>query len=326
MARNAYIGTATILLYTAKGNVTGATCKIRIVKLSDGTKTVDDASMTEVSSTNAPGLYRYSWTPTAIGGYAAYLFQGTFASPTWLQKEEIEVLGATSAPPVGNYTTAALVASALQFEESGDTRLVFDTTSKPTLAEVNQWISEAEDLIDDETHHSWKATTVTDEHYDFEIAEESKSFFRPRRGSNADEKIVFLKHRQIRTLTTGSGDKLEVWDGSQWVDWIATGSAYTEGRDEDFWLDYDQGILYFANSYPSRKKNAVRMTYRYGASSVPGDITRLATTMVASQILQTDTSDLYVAGSETQKKEEVLKRWDDQIKRILNNRAEVRLL
>jgi len=87
-----YQNIAEILQYNAKNNATGATCKIRIVKLSDGTKTINDASMTEVSSTNAPGLYRYSWTPTTSGWYIAYMFEGTFTSPTWLQVNVIEVI------------------------------------------------------------------------------------------------------------------------------------------------------------------------------------------------------------------------------------------
>ncbi len=93
MVTEIYVNVERTFLYWAKADATGATCYFRAVKVSDGTKTVDDAAMTEVSAANAPGLNRYAWTPTETGYYAVYSFEGLFSNPTKLTKGLVEVIG-----------------------------------------------------------------------------------------------------------------------------------------------------------------------------------------------------------------------------------------
>lgn len=90
MVREGHVGTTETLLYTAKSLATGATCKIRIVDMA-GTKTVDDAAMTEIDSTNAPGEYKYAWAATASGAYMVFMFETSFSAPVKLEVELVEV-------------------------------------------------------------------------------------------------------------------------------------------------------------------------------------------------------------------------------------------
>lgn len=82
--------TAAIFVYTAASKATGASCFIRIINM-DGTKTIDDVSLTEIDVTNSPGEYKYSWTPTISGAYLVLMFETAFSAPVKLETELIEV-------------------------------------------------------------------------------------------------------------------------------------------------------------------------------------------------------------------------------------------
>lgn len=88
--RNNIGNIANDLVYSAKSKATGASCLIRIVDM-DGTKVVNDATMTEVDSTNSPGDYKYTWTPSTSGAYLVFMFETIFTSPVKLETELIEV-------------------------------------------------------------------------------------------------------------------------------------------------------------------------------------------------------------------------------------------
>jgi len=61
------------IYYESKRLATGLTdVKIDIVK-TDGNKEIDSADMTELNSTNAPGIYYYDWVPTNAGTYLCYI-------------------------------------------------------------------------------------------------------------------------------------------------------------------------------------------------------------------------------------------------------------
>lgn len=174
------------------------------------------------------------------------------------------------------YTSPELVASLLRLiVPATGARLVFSASTDPTLIEVTNWIREAEDYIDQETEHAWRAVTISDEYHDIK----SNGF-----GLYTRELPIRLRHRQIRTMVSGT-DKIEVWDGASWVDYVAT---KTEGRLNDFWIDYTNGVIYFVGSRPYIQNRGVRVTYRFGASIVPKDIQEACTKLVATKIFQDD--------------------------------------
>ena len=75
------------------------------------------------------------------------------------------------------------------------------------------------------------------------------------------------------------------------MDWVST---KTEGRANEFWLDYNLGIVFLRGFYFWHSKLSVRITYRYQKrATVPNDIKKAAALKVAMELI---TSDVTVAG------------------------------
>ena len=155
-------------------------------------------------------------------------------------------------------------------------RSFFNKDSKPDIISVERLINDAEDWFDEQTHHAWREVTETNEYHD-----------RPyHRSSIWPGTRIPLNHRKIKNLTSGT-DKIEVYEGTDtarlWTDWVAT---KTEGRDNDYWVDYEDGIIYLISWFHFHQTSAVRVTYRFGETSVPNDIRRCVAMMVAKQLLE----------------------------------------
>lgn len=153
----------------------------------------------------------------------------------------------------------------------------FTASTTPTLAEVNDIIARVCDEIDQFTHHAWRNTTVTDEYY---TAMEWTPMI-DGLGDWSDRSRIYMMHRKIHSPLT----KLECFDGNAWVDFVA---SYIEGRAKDFWIDYDRGIIHFANRYPLRRRHAVKLSYIYGDNTIPADIKNAAVMLCCYQLLQRD--------------------------------------
>lgn len=148
-----------------------------------------------------------------------------------------------------------------------------------TNEDVRKFIRSAETRINKITRHSWKEVIVTDEYYDLPSrALMDRAGFVP----------IFLNHRKVRPIATASGDKVEVWDGSTWLDWAGVGSGKVYSRSGDFWLNGADGILYVKKSVVGDERDAVRVTYRYGESAVPEDIRDASAQLAASAIIMND--------------------------------------
>ncbi len=153
----------------------------------------------------------------------------------------------------------------------------FTESTTPTKKDVKEAIREATDHIDNETHHAWREISVSNEFYDLPV-------FYGCGWSNNDVEI-FLKHREIRSFDATEGDKIEIWNGSDYDDWLST---KTEGRADDFWIDHGQGVFYLKYFLPWFRKRALRLTYRYGNSSIPSDIRKIAAQIAAIPFIQSD--------------------------------------
>lgn len=106
---SAYTSQSVELMYRAKGKKTGLTdVIITIIDVSDGTKVVDSQSMEEVSSTNAPGIYRYTWSPSSSGTYLAIMKRDiSDDSPEqYIMEEMVYVIGGTPISPISGIVTA----------------------------------------------------------------------------------------------------------------------------------------------------------------------------------------------------------------------------
>ena len=156
-----------------------------------------------------------------------------------------------------HYTTPHRVASELQLSE-------FSASTNPTKAQVELFIIQAEDYIDNRIGKTWRVKQY--------------STFLNFKGiySNSMSKF-YLPHTNILTLDNTKGDELQVWNGSTYDDYL---SSKTEGRANDYYLDYTKGVLYINNSI-SYDENSVKITYRYSQG---------AETTLSADMLDTDTS------------------------------------
>lgn len=199
-----------------------------------------------------------------------------------------------------SYTTVAKVAALLGFPST-----YFDANSTPTTSTVDSYIDMAEARIDEETGHSWRATEV------------SKEYLEPKSVYLYGTGISFkLSHRKIRTL-----DALEIWDGSNWVDWVAT---KTEGRDADYWFDADNGFVYLVSCsrvYP----RGVRVDYTYGDTTVKSSISQCATIMAALMVLNSPEFSVVAftqVGEQRTSWTSQKETWDKEVQRIIENNRE----
>lgn len=201
------------------------------------------------------------------------------------------------------YCTDEDVASNLNLIEQGSTRFVFDGSSTPTKTELEAMIVVAETILDNEMNTAFggRVKTITDELQDYWGG------------------ALFLNFRHVVTPFASGTDKLEVFDGTNWDEWVADASI-VEGRGDEFFIDGSQGIIYFLRKRPHWGKLQVRLTYRVRAlSTVPDDI-KYATCLQTGLILaNSEFADiLFPAGaSEEQPLEVRMARWEDQIKQIL---------
>ena len=101
------------------------------------------------------------------------------------------------------YTSATLVAELLQLT-------TFTSTSSPTFTQVEKIISRKEARINLKLSHAWREETVTD------------LFLNDPTLTSRDGVSFNLPNYSIRSLNSGSGDKIEVWRGSEYVDYLAT--------------------------------------------------------------------------------------------------------
>lgn len=169
------------------------------------------------------------------------------------------------------YTTPAKVAAYLQ-------RAAFSASTTPTTATVTMFIEWAQSEIERRTLYAYQAVTATDEIHTLDICGTYRS-------NLYDKPRIELNHFPIRTMTAAT-DYLYVWSGSAWVDWVAT---KTEGRGGDYFVDKARGIIYFLKGYPTLGyPNNIKVTYRWGESTVAPWAEELATMMAAARVLEMD--------------------------------------
>ena len=191
----------------------------------------------------------------------------------------------------------------------------FSASTNPTKAFVDDLINAGEDEIDATTRHSWRSTLVSDEYrnylIDWSMARRSW-WYRGR---------AYLRHRNIRGFVSGT-HKIEIFDGAAWIDLIS--GSYTEGRASDYWIDYEQGIIYFVNTYPYEIDQGVRVTYAYGAATAPGDIKMCCAKMAAIDlVMQDDRSIMVVEGSDNVRQPSKIEIWQASVERTLDKYMEI---
>lgn len=151
--------------------------------------------------------------------------------------------------------------------------------SMPTGAFVERIIEGVEDAIDNNYNYAWRDRKVTDEYYTSRWDQSFRLL--------VDTPYVDLKKFWVKPLSSAKGDKLEIWNGSAYVDWLVGGKQH--GRNADYFLQEKPGRLYFMRGYPwlVTYRDGVRMTFRYGDPDIPGHVHMLATQMAMVEIIRT---------------------------------------
>mgnify|MGYP001603298505 CR=1 FL=1 len=200
------------------------------------------------------------------------------------------------------YTTHANVSNFLSLS-------AFSSSTTPTDTVVEGYINEMEDYIDRRCRHAWRTTTITDEYHHLENQYEY--------GTGIP---VFLRHRTVKAMTSGT-DKIEAFDGSSWVDWVAN---KTENRSTgDYWINYTDGIIYFKTLFFRIRADMIRVTYRYGETTVPKDIQHACTLLTAIKILQgEDRSVLLPEGTSNISYSDKIQRWKKEAEDIIDRYVE----
>jgi hypothetical protein len=215
------------------------------------------------------------------------------------------------------YCTAANVASFLRLiDPATGARMVFGVSSEPLQSEVEAWINEAEDYIDEQTHHAWRSTQVSNELHDHHMRWD---------GFGHLEYAVTLMNRSVLTFAHAT-DKIELWNGSAWKDLVDPANGFTEARDKDYWVDYTNGIVYLVSQRSILGRGTVRVTYRYGETVVPGDIKRAAEMLAGLRYLESDFYRLGLPDGQdfASPKASIMQKWRDDIEGILEHRKEFR--
>lgn len=161
----------------------------------------------------------------------------------------------------------------------------FTESTTPTRDDVIKHIEGASARLERKTQQAWRANQVAGETHDH------RGLYYWLSGHP-----VQLTKREIRPLDPEKGDKLEVWTGNKWEDWLAEGS-YDQGRDGDFWIDGPLGILWVYERAILRPHPKFRLTYRYGYDHVPHDIREAVAKRAAADIITGDFYGTVVPGN-----------------------------
>lgn len=189
------------------------------------------------------------------------------------------------------YTTGTLVSYELQ--------TTISASSSPTLTEVNTWIEEAEDLIDNRLGTGFTSGTSTttnvvmsfDEHTAF-IKDNNSKILVPGQdtfGGNKNDSVYLLDSNGLKVSpiisitslyrnTAGSDISADSWELL----------SENTGSGGDYMLDKSTGLVQFQQNTPYfGLKRAIKWSGAAGYSSIPLRIQTLATKLVAQRALQT---------------------------------------
>ena len=165
------------------------------------------------------------------------------------------------------YCTATDVANFLQ-------RPAFSSSTTPTDTVVNDFIDANESYINQKTQTAFTITSSDTYNLTVTFVRDSLGFYTG---------MVSLRHSKVQDLDSGQGDVFKVWNGSQYEDYLTT---KTSGRDNDYWLDNDRGILFLRLPFLFSRILPIQIKYRYGYSTVPNAIKMATIMLTAADVLE----------------------------------------
>ena len=198
----------------------------------------------------------------------------------------------------------------------------FSGSTTPTATQVESFIELAEGRIEALTNHAWSeanALPVTDERCRVQTVRSNAINSRGR---------IQLSHYPIVTLAGGSGDTVKIWDGSSYVDYVATktmGSSVTDVVNKDYWVDTERGLIYIENYASFNLLNSspagvgAYVKYRYATATTPKDIKLATIYLTASTIAMNDDLNLMPEGDDSMDNSTKSQKFEDMAMKILKD-------
>lgn len=207
------------------------------------------------------------------------------------------------------YATAADISDYLRLAP-------FSCSTSPTLLQVEKIINRNEERIDRRTGHTYGREKVETEIYDVPL------LYTFGHGSP-----IFLKHREIKLESDGlhlcacACDKLELWAGGNaiWTNVTTCKSFYD--------IEDIKGTMYLRGLiFTILRTDRLRITYRFGSATVPGDINDACIKMVCVDLVRSSLKmdDLAFGGAID--KERAMADWTEEANKLIRDREEVYLL
>jgi len=188
-------------------------------------------------------------------------------------------------------------------------RITIDGTTLPSQAQTEKIINRMEDYLDQRTGHAWgRNITVTNETHSLPLI----YVF----GWGA---FISLAHYNVKQISAGAGDKVEIWSG-------ATGeySDITTEAGTTFEEIPERGEIYFRGFiFTILRSNRVRVTYRYGDATTPLDIKDACVKLVARDLLAGSFRMDIIPTGGTVRIEDSINQWKQDIERVIRNREHV---
>lgn len=219
--------------------------------------------------------------------------------------------------PVTTYATSCEVGALI--------RTTFSCSTTPSTEQVETIINRQEDRLDQRTGHTYgRIKTVLREYHCLPLLY-TYGWGTP----------IHLKHRDIRVkldvccnptlqFCVAAGDKLELWNGA------GASNSFSDitATINDYQMNGDRGELTVRGTlFTILRDNRLRITYRYGSSTVPNDIRDAVIKMTAIDLINGSfRMDVIPMGADGAKILDTSQRWRDDIDRIVRNREEVFVL
>jgi len=165
-----------------------------------------------------------------------------------------------------SYKRIPTIANAVDFAEvttdkrDGE-RAIYSDTTDPTLAEINKKLLRSEEAVTRMMQTSFKALKRANETSWFQYVQTNSNYYYRSGVSRwmkaSTPKSVNLQYHPVISVTSIT---LIINDAE--VD-IVDSSDYSEGWADEYWIDYENGILYFKNLTPTYN-TPVKTDYIYG--------------------------------------------------------------
>jgi hypothetical protein len=187
-------------------------------------------------------------------------------------------------------------------------RVPITATTTPNKTQVEKIINRKEEELDRRIGHTFGRTKVASkEVHDLPL------LYTYGWGSP-----IFLKHREIADIDYAAGDRIEVWNGSEYKD-------HTTDAGNIHNLEGEFGKLYFRGYiFTIMRKNRIRVTYRYGSATVPFDITDACIKLTAIDLINSSfRMDVLPVGSNGADIASSKSDWRADIENCIDNRQEI---